>query len=215
MAIGPLLRSWMTPRLERRLSGIYRSVFVDLDVVAAEVAKALPGNARLLDIGGGDGELLNRLFALRPDVRVTMVDIAATVGKFVEPAYRAWVECLPGTSLEGYLATSPQPYEAVLVSDVIHHLPLDYRPGFLRALGDALGKGGVLLIKDIEPGHPIAALSLWCDRYVSGDRGVALMAGEDLRALAEQVLPPHSSAEVGLLQRAAPNYLFKFQLEAA
>lgn len=213
MALGPMLRRWMPPTLERRLSGLYRAVFVDLGKVAAVLADTVPADARILDIGGGDGELLNRLFALRSDVRVTMVDIAPSVGKFIEPRYRSKVECNPGTSVEQHLGASPAPYDVALVSDVMHHLPAGYRGDFLRALHAALRPGGMILVKDIEPGHPIASLSLFCDRHVSGDHGVALVSGEDLRRLAGVSLPRHRVEEAGLLERDRPNYLFKFEFE--
>lgn len=213
MALGPMLRNWMPAGMERRLSGVYRAIFVDLDKVASLAAGLVPADARILDIGGGDGELLNRLFGLRPDVRVTMVDIAPSVGKFIEPEHRGKVEFVPGTSVESYLGTSPLAYDAVLVSDVMHHLPPSYRGDFLRALHAALRPGGSILVKDIEPGHPIASLSQFCDRHVSGDRGVVLLSGDGLRRLAREALPPHRMVEAGLLAMDPPNYLFKLEFE--
>lgn len=215
MALGPMLRKWMSPRMERRLSGVYRSVFVDLRTVAATLAPVLPDDARILDIGGGDGELLNHLFALRPDLHVTMVDIAPSVGKFVEASHGSRVELQPGTSVEQHLAMSPPPYDAVLVSDVMHHLPGGYRGDFLRAVGASLKPGGSVFVKDVEPGHPVAWLSLVCDHYVSGDRGVVLVSTEELRELAARVLPPHRMSEIGLLAKDRPNYLVRLDFEAA
>lgn len=204
-----MLRKWMSPRMERRLSGVYRSVFVDLRKVAATLAPVLPDRARILDIGGGDGELLNHLFALRPDVHVTMVDIAPSVGKFVEARHGASVALQPGTSVEQHLSNSPPPYDAVLVSDVMHHLPDGYRGEFLQAVSAALAPGGSVFVKDVEPGHPVAWLSLVCDHYVSGDRGVVLVSAAELGELAAQVLPPHRISEIGLLAKDRPNYLVR------
>ena len=215
MALGPMLRKWMSPHLERRLSGIYRSVFVDLRQVAATLAPALPNGARILDIGGGDGELLNHLFALRPDLHVTMVDIAPSVGKFVEARHGARVELRSGTSVEQHLSMSPPLYDSVLISDVMHHLPGGYRGDFLRAVSASLKPGGSVFVKDVEPGHPVAWLSLICDHYVSGDHGVVLVSAAELGDLAARVLPPHQISEIGLLAKDRPNYLVRLEFGPA
>ena len=215
MKLGPAIRRLMPGGLERKAAAVYRRVFVDLRKVAAAVAAALPADAHLLDIGGGDGELLNHLLAARPDVRVTMVDVAGSVGRFVEPAHDRRVRRLPGTSIEAHLAGLDAPYDAALVSDVMHHLPGGYRAQFLRSVRGALVPGGSIFVKDIEPGHPIAWLSLVCDKYVSGDRGVALVSLAELVALAEAELAPlAAAAEIGLHRVDAPNYLVRLDLAA-
>lgn len=215
MKIGPALRRLMPSGFERRAAAVYRRVFVDLRKVAAALAGALPADAHLLDVGGGDGELLNHLLALRPDLRVTMVDVAGSVGKFVEPAYDDRLCRLPGTTIESHVGQLDAPYDAALVSDVMHHLPGGYRPQFLRSIRDALAPGGSIFVKDIEPGHPIAWLSLVCDKYVSGDRGVVLVSPVELVALAEAELAPlAAAAEIGLHRVDAPNYLVRLDLAA-
>lgn len=207
MPIGPFVRHLVGPRLERGLSDLYRRVFVDLDVVADVLARECPENARILDIGGGDGELINRLLPLRPDLRIDMVDIAPVVGKFLVPEVRDRVQMFPGTPIES-LPASAGMYDAALVSDVMHHLPGSYRASFLSAVHAKLAPGAVMFIKDIEPGHPIASLSLFCDRHVSGDKGTALVSMQDIRELTQH-LPSHSLRELGLLATNAPNYMFK------
>ncbi|MBB6599991.1 class I SAM-dependent methyltransferase [Luteimonas sp. MC1825] len=213
MKIGPAVRRLMPAGLERKAAAAYRRVFVDLHKVAALVAGALPADAHLLDIGGGDGELLNHLLAARPDVRVTMVDIAGSVGKFVEPVHFDRVRRLPGTSIEAHLGQLDAPYDAALVSDVMHHLPVAYRAQFLRSIRDALRPSGALFVKDIEPGHPVAWLSLVCDKYVSGDRGVTLVSLAELLALAEAELAPQAAGEIGLHRVDRPNYLVRLDLQ--
>lgn len=211
MSIGPAIRSLMPPALERAAANAYRAVFVDLDLVAARLAEALPTGASTLDIGGGDGELLNRLFALREDVRVTMVDVASSVGRFVEPQFRDRTRFIPSTTIESHLASLPEKYDAAIVVDVMHHVPPGEREEFLRAVGGALKPGSPLLVKDVEPGHFRAALGLFCDRYISGDRGVALVSSAEMIALAERLLGSKAS-EAGLLAVDRPNYLINMQL---
>lgn len=210
MALGPTVRRLMSPELERKAAGVYRAVFVDLKKIARLLADQLPQDARLLDIGGGDGELLNYLLDRRPDVTVVMVDVAAGVGRFITPGNRGRVVFHPGTSIEDHARGLDLPYTAALVSDVMHHLPVDYRGPFLGSVHAALAPGAPMFIKDIEPGHPIASLSLFCDKYVSGDRGVVLVSMAALRALGASVLPKHHADEVGLYAIDRPNYLVRF-----
>ena len=215
MALGPMVRGWMPPKIERRLAGIYRSVFVDLRKLAAVLASELVPDAMLLDVGGGDGELLNHLLAARPDVRVTMVDVAPSVGRFIEPRYREQVELHPSTSLEQHLVSLAPSYDAVLVSDVMHHLPAHYRKSFLQAAASTLAPGGSIFVKDLEPGHVVSWLSLLCDKYISGDRGVVLISAEELGAVASRALPPHRLSEAGLMSADRPNYLLRIELSTA
>jgi cyclopropane fatty-acyl-phospholipid synthase-like methyltransferase len=211
MSIGRAIRSFMPPALERAAANVYRALFVDLDVVADKLAAALPRGANVLDIGGGDGELLNRLFALRDDITVTMVDVAGSVGRFVELQFRDRTRFIPSTTIESHLLTLTEKYDAAIVVDVMHHVPQGERKGFLRAVGAALKPGSPLLVKDVEPGHFRAALGLFCDKYISGDRGVVLVSSAEMIALAEQLLGG-KAAEAGLLAIDRPNYLISMQL---
>jgi cyclopropane fatty-acyl-phospholipid synthase-like methyltransferase len=210
MKPGPAMRKLMPPKVERRMAAMYRAVFVDLEKVARLLAQHLPQDARLLDIGGGDGELVNHLLDSRTDVSVSMVDVAESVGKFITPANRLRVVLHPRTSIESHADGLRAHYDAALVSDVVHHLPVNYRADFIKSVYSAIVSGGPMFIKDIEPGHPIASLSLFCDKYVSGDRGVELISMDKLRTLGAKQLPEHVSTEIGLYPIDRPNYMLKF-----
>lgn len=212
MKIGPLLRACMPPSLERTAASAYRAVFVNLDRVAAKLAEALPADADVLDIGGGDGELLNRLFALRPDVRVTMVDVAASVGRFLRPEYRERVTLIPSTTIQSHLGSLRRKYDAAIVVDVIHHVALEQRTDFVHAVSQALRPDGILLVKDVEPGHFRATLGFLCDKYISGDRGVVLISSAQVVALADRLLPGSDPVEVGLFDADRPNYLVRIRV---
>ena len=77
------------------------------------------------------------------------------------------------------------------------------------SLAACLQPGGAAFIKDVEPGHPRATLGWWCDRYVSGDRGVSLVSMAALRALVDQALEVAGVEEIGLLAIDRPNYLVR------
>lgn len=210
MPLGPTIRALLSPAMERRLSGLYRSVFVDLDKVASSLLPHLVKDARILDVGGGDGELLNRLLDVRPDLSIDMVDIAPVVGKFVQSEHEIHVRKFPNMPLED-LSADLTGYDVGLISDVMHHLPSDYRASFLQAIRARLAPNACILIKDIEPGHAIASLSLFCDMYISGDKGVSLVSIADLTALCRS-LNPTNMVEIGLLQQDKPNYALKVTL---
>lgn len=212
MKIGPLLRAWMPPSLERTAANAYRAIFVDLDRVAAKLAEVLPREANVLDIGGGDGELLNRLFALRPDVRVTMVDVAVSVGRFLDPDSQTRTTLIPATTIQAHLGSLQHKYDAAIVVDVMHHVALDQREDFVCAVSQALRPDALLLVKDVEPGHFRATLGFLCDKYISGDRGVVLISSAQVVAIADRLLPGSAPIEVGLFDIDRPNYLVRIQV---
>ncbi|MEO8365363.1 MAG: class I SAM-dependent methyltransferase [Pseudoxanthomonas sp.] len=213
MKIGPAVRKLLPASAERKASRLYRSVFVDLGKVAALLSRMLPKDAFVLDIGGGDGDLLNLVLEARPDVRVAMVDIAGSVGKFLEPRYSERVELHPGVAIEDHILTFAGRYDAAVVSDVMHHIPGPHRASFLLNVANALRPGARMLIKDVQPGHPVATLGLFCDRYLSGDKNVALISAEQLCEMTHASLPRHTSSELGLLAVDRPNYLVQLQFE--
>jgi len=186
---------------------MYRRIFVDLEQLSEVLLPHLPHSARILDIGGGDGELLNHLLRARPDLTIDMVDIAPVVGKFIQPDHARKVRKFTRTPVEDLPAENTG-YDIALISDVMHHLPADYRETFLQSIRARLRNDGCLLIKDIEPGHAISSLSLFCDMYVSGDKGVSLIPLQELEFLCER-LEPTSMSEIGLLKIDRPNYALR------
>lgn len=211
MGIGPAIRRMLPDRLERLAADAYRRIFVNLDKVAEAMCEALPPDAQVLDIGGGDGELLNRIYQRRPDLRFTMVDIAPSVGRYVSPEFRAATTFHPSTRIEDHAKTLQRPYDAAIVCDVLHHVPTGMRTDFLRAVFGALSKHAPMFVKDIEPGHPVATLSYLSDVYVSGDRNVQLISRTALQALANEALAAPRIEELPLLAIDPPNYLVRIQ----
>lgn len=207
MRIGPLIRSLLPGWVERTASRAYRRVFVNLDKVARVLGENLPPHACVLDVGGGDGDLLNRLLLLRPDLRIDMVDIAPRVGGHLHANHRDRVRFFPGRRLESHAHPDGGTYDAIMIADVMHHIPATERADFLASLRNGLGRRAVILIKDVEPGHPIAWLGLYCDRYLSGDRDTQLIASRHLQSMMQAVWPDHLVREQGLLGLNRPNYL--------
>ncbi len=212
MALGALIRRILGVRLARRAGRWYRAIFVDLSKVAAALAAVIPPAAHVLDIGGGDGEPLNHLLALRPDLRVTTLDPAPVVGQWIETCFDAQVTRLPRTSLAQYLdANRPAP-DVVLIADVLHHIPPAARPLFLDSLSLLLQRVPRLriVVKDVEPRSWRALLGYWSDRYITGDPGVSLISSDHLARLFEEALGPLCREDTNLFATDRPNYAIAF-----
>ena len=212
MSLGPTVRRALGPRLARRAGGWYRAIFVDLGKVAAAIAGVIPRGAHLLDIGGGDGQPLNYLLALRPDLRVTTLDPGPLVGQWIEARFDAQVTRLPRTGIDEYLAAGRADPEAILIADVLHHIPEAARVSFLRSVGVLLERVPQLriIVKDVEPGSWRALLGFWADRYVTGDRNVSLISRDRLERLFFEALGPLRREETQLFEMDRPNYAILF-----
>lgn len=196
-------------KIARRLLGrhfeavgnVYRRLFVDLEKIVAFLDRELPHGARLLDIGGGDGAVIERLLNRRPDLVVTMCDLAPEIGAFLSERNRARVTMLPATDFSDVAG----PFDCVTIADVVHHVPVDQRQSFFAALADSCGRWGCrrIILKDIEPGSLRAGLSLLADRHVTGDKHVVLFARRDFASLAQRYFP---AARRQSAVPDAPNY---------
>jgi methyltransferase family protein len=212
MSFGAAIRRFLGPRLARRVGRWYRAIFVDLAKVAAAVAEVVPRGAHLLDIGGGDGQPLNYLLALRPDLRITTLDPRPDVGQWIDARFDAQVTRLPGTGIAEYLSAGRADPDAILIADVLHHIPESARASFLRSIRVLLERVPQLriIVKDVEPGSWRALLGFWADRYVTGDRNVSLIARDRLERLFNEALGPLHREDTPLFETDRPNYAIAF-----
>ena len=212
MALGPAIRRLLRPRLARRAGQCYRAIYVDLALVGAALASVIPRDAHLLDVGGGDGQPLNHLLALRPDLMITTLDPAPVVGQWIEERFDGRVTRLPGTSLADYATAGGPAPDAILIADVLHHIPETARRSFLGSVGVLLERVPQLriIVKDVEPGHWRALLGLWSDRYITGDRNVSPTSCDNVTRLFEEVLGPLHREDTSLFKTDSPNYAIVF-----
>jgi hypothetical protein len=213
MSLGTTVRKIAGPRVFRVLGSIYRSVFVDLHMVAQSVVDHIPQGAHVLDVGGGDGELANHLLKLRPDITVTMIDVSESLGCFLEPELMPRVDLRPNTSIAQYVDSGGERPDCVLLSDIMHHMPTDARDSFFVDLTRLIGRApAIVVIKDIEPGYFRARLSLLADRYISGDKNAALIAARDIEALVERHFDRVITTPSRLMEVDRPNYAIAFYI---
>jgi hypothetical protein len=208
MALGSSIRRLLGPRLALRAGRSYRAIYVDLVKMAVALADVLPRDAYLLDIGGGDGQPLNHLLALRPDLRITTIDPAPTVGQWIEPRYQSRVTRLPGTTLADYVTRNTASPDAILIADVLHHVPETARDGLVDSISVLVNRVPSLkiVLKDVEPGYWRASLGLWSDRYITGDRNVSLISRDGVTKLFERGLGPLRRHDTNLFDIDKPNY---------
>jgi SAM-dependent methyltransferase len=80
-------------------------------VLAHHVAKLLPPDARVLDVGSGDGLLARRIMDLRPDLRIEGVDVLARAMTYIP------IKLFDGV----HLPFADRTFDAVMMVDVLHH----------------------------------------------------------------------------------------------
>lgn len=80
-------------------------------VLTRHVADLLPRDARVLDVGSGDGLLARRVMELRPDVSIRGVDVLARPTSHI-----------PVMMFDGVKLPFPdRSFDAVMMVDVLHH----------------------------------------------------------------------------------------------
>lgn len=210
MPLGSFVRKIAGP-LEVPLCDAYRAVFVNMKRCVRQMEPGVPHGAVVVEVGGGDGVVADELLKLRPDMRVVMLDIRPSIGRFITTNVRDRVELHPSTSVADFLARGGGGMADVLVlSDVVHHVPPDQRRLFMRDCVQLLRSGGRIVIKDIEPKGFVAWLAQFTDKWITGDRHVSQLGAQGMRQLVATVAT-FSAAEQILSDREAPNYALAFE----
>ncbi len=110
----------------------------------------------VVDIGCGPGDVMLRLAAARPNIRITAIDGSAAMIKLAREAVRAASLQARITPMQGYipgLALHEHSFDAVLSKDLLHHLP---DPMVLWSEATRLGRPGaaVYVMDLIRPATP-------------------------------------------------------------
>jgi ubiquinone/menaquinone biosynthesis C-methylase UbiE len=119
--------------------------------IMEEIEQYLPPSGCILDVGCGFGLFSIFLSMISPSRRVEAFDLSARRIGIAEHVSRKLgvekqIEFHVGDAL-GY--RYPRRVNAIMVLDLIHHLPEELVPEVLCCLYQALDKGGVLLVKEI------------------------------------------------------------------
>jgi 2-polyprenyl-6-hydroxyphenyl methylase/3-demethylubiquinone-9 3-methyltransferase len=185
-------------RLEIPAADAYRSAFINLADCAEVVASAFPAK-RVLEVGCGDGSFAQRLLERLPAAEYVGIDVSDQPGRlFRGDSARASFRTVDSTTFRG---EEPEPFDLVVVVDVLHHVPPELREAVLTDIRSLTAPGGHYAIKEWEPIPGPTHLACWAaDRFITGDR-VSHVPSEAMRArlasmfadelVLEARIPPH------------------------
>lgn len=205
MAIGSTVRRAFGKH-ERKVSELWRSIFVDLDAWTEAVSQWAPRPQRILELGCGEGCSTERLAARFPNAIIDAVDIAENVGRlYAGPRDKVSFRRIFAEELA---AQSPGAYDLVILADVIHHVPGEMRQSLLEAVRTLLAPGGTFLFKDwARNAAPIYYVGYASDRWLTGDR-IAYLTPQEARAMLEPVFGAGSIKDQTWIKPWRNNYAF-------
>ena len=178
MKLGPFIRRMFGP-YERQISEAYRSIYLDIDAFVNLMRLWRPEADRILEVGCGEGAVTQRLRAAYPHAKITAIDITPRVGRLYQGSFDnvRFVRC----DVQEVAANEGGEYDLVVLSDVLHHVPLELRQGLLDAVRTALAPSGTFVFKDWQRNYtPIHWLCYASDRWLTGDR-ISYMTRNEMR----------------------------------
>jgi len=126
----------------------FNSGMVELSAMLAYAVLAaydFSGIGSIVDVGGGEGELLNKILAFYPELRGTVFDLAATVERAQARAVHGKCDYAGGNFFESV----PQGADVYLLSGIVHDWDDDCALQILKNCRRALAESGKLLLLEI------------------------------------------------------------------
>jgi 2-polyprenyl-3-methyl-5-hydroxy-6-metoxy-1,4-benzoquinol methylase len=166
---------------------MYRSRFISVDDLGRTIASITQAK-RIVEIGCGDGAVAEVLCREFPAASYLGIDVAPAPGRlFGGDRSRATFRSIRSADL---LAEAPEPFDLVVIVDVVHHVAESERKALLQDAAAMAAPGGMVVVKEWERGSGLAHMAAYtADRYVSGDKTVRFLPGTELRQLIEAGLP--------------------------
>lgn len=211
MSVGKIVRKIFGKRFYS-LAKIYRSFFVDLDFVVESLGD-IKEQAKILDIGGGDGALADILLSKIKNAQVTIIDTCNLVGEAISERNKIRARLFRNLKLADFNKRQDQQFDLIVVSDVVHHIPVKQRNEFFVELGRTLksNPGAKLAIKEIQPGYLKSKLSVLSDWFITSDKHVGLIGKQDIIKKMSEVEPRLKAQETNLFEKNKPNYCVLFE----
>ena len=178
MKIGPFIRRMFGP-YERYVSEVYRSMYLDIDAFVEQAHRWIPNPNRILEVGCGEGAVSERLCAAYPGAKLIAIDVTSNVGRLYQGPINGvrFIRC----EIPEIPAAESEPFDLIVLCDVLHHVPLHARHGLLNAIRARVSPGGSFIFKDWERSNtPIHWLCYASDRWLTGDR-ITYMTREEMR----------------------------------
>lgn len=210
MSLGTTVRRALG-RHEPTALRLYRSAFIDLDALADSLATVVPTASRVVEVGCGDGSLATALRRALPGCELLGLDpLAPTPGRMYE-GERGGVEFRSITTSQ-LIAEQPEPFDLVMLCDVLHHVAETERVQVLRDAAALTAAGGTVAVKEWERRPGVAnALAYCADRWVSGDPTVRFMPRSELESMIDEALPEWACTSDTRIRPRRANLLLTFQ----
>lgn len=109
-----------------------------------ELVKKTPENGTVLDLMCGPGYLLQKIKELRPDLKLTGVDMEPQFMDFARKKYKGIYFVTADTSNWDTNET----YNLILVTGGVHHLPYEKQESFISKVSKLLHPDGLAIIAD-------------------------------------------------------------------
>ena len=184
MAIGPFVRQMLGP-LERPVSNLYRSIFIDIKALATQIKKWIPELNNIIELGCGEGAVTECLVKQYPDAYITGIDITPKVGRMFQGDLTHVT--FKQQTIQNFSAENLASFDLLVISDVMHHIPWQMHQEILINARKVVKLGGYIVLKDWErTPTPIHLLCYLFDRYITGDL-VRYKTAAELRNLIEDV----------------------------
>jgi len=165
--LGPAIRTRLG-RWEVPAADAYRSLFINLDDCAALISSLWPAR-RILEIGCGDGSFGERILSRYPGAEYVGIDVSPEPGRLFR-GDRSRAE-FRSVSSRDFRNGQTDPFDLVVVVDVLHHVPRDERRALLIDVRELTRPGGHYAVKEWEPTRTPGHLAAWAaDRFITGDR---------------------------------------------
>ena len=209
MSVGSRVRRILPRRVEPAVARAYRSFFINLDSLASEIA-SIGTSGSLLDVGCGSGELSHKIFEAT-DANVHAIDLSHGW----DEGYLDQLGLTFEVASVADVAHRGLKFDSVLISDVLHHIPVTERVLFLRTAVSLIKPGGSLIVKDWAPSGSLIHGLVWTsDRLISGDKNVKFVKPMDVVEMVSSIAP---EAQLSLEKSVKPwrsNYLQVFEIKS-
>lgn len=210
MSIGGVTRKLLGKNFNS-VGKIYRAFFVNVDTFIACIPKFEKGEI-LIDIGSGDGEILDKILTQNPNIKAIAIDISPKIGGMIKDKNLPRVQLFPSYSIQQYKNSLEfKDAKYLILSDVLHHIPKNRRDDFFDELFLLCNRKTNLIIKDVEPGFLKATLSLLADKYISGDKQTSLISQNEVIGQIKNRCPQVTIKKTPLFENNPPNYCLVFK----
>ena len=143
---------------------------------------SLSQGPRILEVGVGDGLVAQHISECCPESSMLGIDVCVQPGRmFTGDSDRV---SFRRQSVHELLLEEPEPFDLVLLLDVLHHVPESERDAIVEACGRLTAPGGHFVVKEscrvFSPAYPFFVLA---DRWIGGDWGVSFLTEAEVEQL--------------------------------